>query len=676
MSCTYRLANIRRVVSALALTCIVGIGAAQTTKTYPVYKKLPVTQAVVQNTYDYSPQIRVFQGPPRDVEQNERETPAWPKGKANTIKLGANTKTPRIDLSAATKWPAIGATGWVPPDPTGAIGSDYVVVTVNSDIAFFKRDGTKLFQQSIGPDGFFSGVATVSFVFDPKCFYDPISKRFFVVALEEDDASTTSGILLGVSDSSDPRGTWKKYRIDAKITSGSTNYWMDYPGFGFNKDRVVICGNMFGFTDGWAGVQIISLDKASLIAGSTANSVTYLASDLGSAQWSKCYDSSVSTLYGSCVSSSTSIALLAITDTTKTTGKLVRTDIAVPAMTAPDWARSTSSHKLDTLDGRIMTMAYRSGHVVASHGVRNATVAHAVSRWYDIQTNGWPSGTSTPKLYQGGEVAGPTTDDYFMPAININPVGDIGMVFTRSSDNITADIMVVGRSATDALNTMGLPLKVATSDSVYGGSYNRWGDYFSVEVDPNDNKTFWVVGMVSRSGEWSTQVLNFKVNTNGIFGLPYDATALGIWQTQGAIVSGDYKSLWGADSNIASISSVPLSGTGQVAAPQITFNPGVTASTIARLGLSVNYSGPSGGSLLIAAKNVSTGKWDSVGTISGSTTSGFVAFPSTLKPANYIAADGTINIVARYIAPLRNNIMPPAFTLKVDSARLMIETLL
>ena len=51
-----------------------------------------------------------------------------------------------------------------------------------------------------------------------------------------------NGVYVAVSQTSDPTGTWNIYNFDA---TGNNSDIFDYPAMGFNKDWVVITGNVF-----------------------------------------------------------------------------------------------------------------------------------------------------------------------------------------------------------------------------------------------------------------------------------------------------------------------------------------------------------------------------------------------------------------------------------------------
>jgi hypothetical protein len=545
-----------------------------------------------------------------------------------------------------------------------------VVTTANVDIAFFTREGIKLFQQGMGRDGFFQGVATANFVFDPKCFFDAMTQRFFVVAPELDDAAKTSGVLIAVSESADPRGNWKKYRVNAKITDAGGEYWLDYPGFGFNKDRVVISGNMFGFENGWGGVQVISLNKANLIAGNTADGVTYRISGLGSVQFSKSHDPLSNAVYGAAYSSTTSMRLFALKSTEMPNAPLVSEDVPVPAFDFPPSARSTAGHQLDALDGRLMTVANRNGRLVMTHSTKPMGTTHVGARWYEFLTLNWPN-SGLPKLGQSGDVQGSADQDYFMPAIGINRRNDIALTFSRSGPTITADVMVTGRRASDPAGTMGKPVRVATSSGDYGGAgVNRWGDYFSIEVDPRNDLTFWGMGMTSANGAWQTQINSWTITPDVANAKAHRATAVKVLAPQGAFQSGKLPDVWTADQGVYSVRSTYISNLGHVAAAELTYDVKVPAAQATGIGVRLKAKSIGAATTMFWLYNYRTKVYDFVQATPATATPSTVLLKLEKEVlTDYFAADGKVKAVIRSITPSRQG---KAFTLAIDEATLLV----
>ena len=50
---------------------------------------------------------------------------------------------------------------------------------------------------------------------------------------------------IAISDDADPNGVWYKYRTDAVTTIGTSTYWWDFPGAGYDQNAYYVTGNLF-----------------------------------------------------------------------------------------------------------------------------------------------------------------------------------------------------------------------------------------------------------------------------------------------------------------------------------------------------------------------------------------------------------------------------------------------
>jgi hypothetical protein len=115
--------------------------------------------------------------------------------------LAGTGNDPVVDAGSVVEFSGIDRSGWVPPDPTLAVGPNHVVVTVNQSVAFYSRSGSLQFQQILGSQGspgFFEPTGAGNFTFDPKCFYDHYAGRFVILALEV--YTNSAYITIAVSD--------------------------------------------------------------------------------------------------------------------------------------------------------------------------------------------------------------------------------------------------------------------------------------------------------------------------------------------------------------------------------------------------------------------------------------------------------------------------------------------
>jgi hypothetical protein len=379
-------------------------------------------------------------------------------------------------------------------------------------LAFYAKDGTLEYYNDLGNagnPGFFEDVGAGSFTFDPKCFYDHDAGRFVVLALEV-YGDSEAYITFAVSDDSDPNGIWYKYRTDAVILVGSTTYWWDYPGLGYDDQGYYVTGNLFGLNQGgWGGVGFRVIDKASVLSGGTAQYATLRDGGSATVQVVQHFGSNQAPYFVS-VASGSSLRVHAITDPL-TNPQLVSTLVAIPTYSGPVTPPSAGGNTVGIVGGGILNAQWRGGRLYAAHQASADGVG--VARWYEMQTNDWPnSGDIT--LTQSGEVhplgggIGREIHAWF-PAIYANADGSVGLVIGTSSVDQRIAVEVAGRAPDDPLGYMGAPT-MAKLANVDGGG--RWGDYYDIAVDPADDRTFWVIGEYPETFGWATWIGSFTVD--------------------------------------------------------------------------------------------------------------------------------------------------------------------
>ena len=483
--------------------------------------------ATIYDTRLVQPQIQPIQDAGagrllRDVLPAHGKAPRPPQGPQNDLPLGGLTSDSRAVPGAM--WPGISATAWTPPDPALAVGPNHVVETVNMRVAFFTKEGVEQFAVNLdntGNPGFFEGLGAGNFTFDPKCFYDHYAGRFVIVALEV-YGSTQAWIDIAVSDDSDPNGVWYKYRTDAVLTVGTSTYWWDYPGFGFDDDAYYVTGNLFGLNNGgFGGVGFRVFDKAPLLSGQTAVYSTQRDGNAASVQSAQHFGNNQAAYFVS-ANSDSSMRIHAIRNPL-TTAMLTSTTVTVPSYNGPSGAPNTGG-SLSLVDSRIMNVHWRDGKLYSTHGVNAG--GRNQGRWYQMNTNNWPQSGSVT-LAQSGNVDGGSGVHTFFPAIYSNRFNDVGMVVGRSTSSTTPSVAVTGRRATDAAGTMA-PLSIQFTGS--NGANGRWGDYFDIAVDPVNDTRFWIIGEYQGSGGWGTWIGSFLITCPADFngdgfvnGLDFDA---------------------------------------------------------------------------------------------------------------------------------------------------------
>jgi hypothetical protein len=165
---------------------------------------------------------------------------------------------------------------------------------LNTQVRIQNRTGTTNYSTT-SLSNWWSGAGSFTEVFDPRILYDPYENRWIATAVTDGGAASSS-VLIAVSQTSDPTGSWYQNKFD---TDGNDVTWADFPMVGFNKNWIVVTMNMFtNSNNAFSRARVYMFNKTNLYAGGTSRVVTNLASSLGGGHMpAVTYDNSVSTLY-------------------------------------------------------------------------------------------------------------------------------------------------------------------------------------------------------------------------------------------------------------------------------------------------------------------------------------------------------------------------------------------
>lgn len=654
--------KLAKVSTAVSLLTLVGMAAAQgkapfKTETVPLRQKL--------NTSMFVPQIN----PTRNATQLERsENPrkVMPRGEPNTLPVGGVIAADRGQVQA--RFAGIGPTGYVPPDNDMGVGPNHIILVVNTDLAFYSKTGTKTFQQNFAT--FFASLIKGGIISDPKVFYDVGAKRWFMSILNADFDAKTSNQLIAVSDDTTPDGNWSLYSINTKFTYQGKDYWLDYPGYGYNRHSILMSGNMFGFENGFAGTMPFVIDKGPMLTGGTTSAKYFHIPDAGTLQLARTYSTTENIGYGLAEKNSTSLYVVAFTGLPGSP-QMTTTTLAVPNYNFPPPGRSAGNRFLDSLDNRLFNLHWRNGSLVSAHGVDTGT-GGVSARWYEIKTNGWPASTTLPTRRQVGQISGNSGTDNFVPAITINANGDIGMVYTRSGPSRVADIMFAGRVAADPLNQMGTPkvLKASVGSS-YGfpGGVNRWGDYFGADVDPADNTSMWFYSMYGNGTDWDTAF--FKVSAASAVPTPFAPSASS--KVEGGTTTSAVSAMASSDNVYYSLPSVAVQRTGEVASVAITYQTTQTPATTQNLSLKLEALAGTGVNSLLYLWNYNTGTWTHIAASPLGETETTKTTIFGARDYTPFISNGQVKILVRAISSTSMYRPATPFTLKIDQAQLLVD---
>lgn len=652
----------------LALAC--ALGGAAFADIVPVAGQTEKVTARIVNPKAFYPRINRSVVRYQEKSENEGTYNLLPASESSNIPVGGTLDESRVATKLSTYFRSNPFSGFYPPDPDMAVSKKGVVAVVNQTIGIYSRTGQQLLLQPFAKQGNRNGFfpQAGSFQSDPKVNFDPGTGRFFLVNLEIEgivDANPrTSSFLIAVSDTDDPMGNWKTYKIPNKQTVNGTEFWVDYPGWGFNKDAIVTSGNMFTYDNSAQPfASIYAFKKSDLVAG-TAQATIFNPGGF-TIQIAKTYDDTPY-VYALGTLGFGSLRMYAV-NASLATPTLTTTDVMIPAWSRPGPNVGPGDIKTDASDGRILNTAYRSGRLVGSHSVSvSASDSRSAARWYEFATNGWPA-SGAPTLFQSGQLNPPANYTYSFPAINVNYFGDLAMTFSRISPVDGYKIMASGRKPKDPLGTMGAPVVLETGLSPtydLGRSADRWGDYFDVEVDPKNNRSFFAIGQATDvDGLWQTFVKSFDISVGEETATVVNPITANVFN--GTLIAGSNASLFkAADDDAFRVRSQSIPGIGQAAGVQATFTSPILAGNVDTFSVVVTSAGPVGGTTTLFLKNVATGAFVPVTSFPAPTSSKTIDLASVAS--RYIGSDGSITAVLRTVLPPRNGRSSTPFVVQYD----------
>lgn len=460
---------------------------------------------------------------PRNEELRERSYPfaatALPKGNDPVWQqaYGA-TQPPRAPIVSFS-----GQTSpYYPSDANGAVGPNHYMQTINCVYAIYNKAGTLV----AGPSNLntlFSGVTGATYNDgDPVVLYDEMADRW--VVCEFSVSGSNDYMLMAVSQTNDPTGSWYRYSFDVadmpdyeKMAVWPDGYYMGMNNssgkdvYVFQRSQMLVGGTaqFVGFDnpnrpttiDGFMCVPPIDNDGTAAPTGMPGMFITINDDAIGGG------------------SDQLWLYKLTVNWTTPSSSTFARTQqIGVAAFDSnfgANWdniKQPGTTRELDAVPQVLMNAPqYRNfgtyHTIVCCHTVDVDNTDHAGVRWYELRsTDG-----STWSLRQTGTYA-PDTHSRWMASIRLNAQNEIGLGYSISSTSLYPGIRYTGQSSAAyaaGAGVMDLAEQTVVTATTSQTAYNRWGDYSGMSVDPADNKTFWYT--TQYGGSRQTNICSFQV---------------------------------------------------------------------------------------------------------------------------------------------------------------------
>ncbi|MFT5982694.1 MAG: hypothetical protein ACI9RM_001128 [Ulvibacter sp.] len=415
-----------------------------------------------------------------------------------------------------------------PPDPTGAVGPNHYVHSVNSLVKIFDKTGTLL----VGPVDLSDFLGIASNNGDPIVLYDQLAERWFVS--EFGNLGGNLGLAIGISETSDPAGAYNVWQFDI-------GGFPDYPHYGIWHDGYYGTSNFIG--SGQQRTNSFVMERDAMLAGEPSPQMVIF--DLP--------DLVVNPLT---IQSAEPANLLGTTVDTSLPGYITYLQDDAWSGAIPfdhlkvweiemDWANTGNSTISAPLE--IATDPFDAGEVfgngngslrqpgtsqrLAGHGgiisfAANYRPFAAHNSWLITfntfidgnETNGirWVelrNDAGTPwSIYQEGTYSIADGHGRLMSTSAMDALGNIGLAYTTASENLAVSLRYTGRFEGDALGMMTVAETTIIDGPGVRTNGNRYGDYSHMTMDPN-NFTFWYTGdYFSSNNQWRTQIASFSLS--------------------------------------------------------------------------------------------------------------------------------------------------------------------
>ena len=566
------------IVASLVLAAAMAVGLAQS----PLVPQVTTAKRhdVSQKLQDMAPSQAKAPGPDREIPL--RIPPGRPdrpdmQGVPDPLRQTQDRPFPNV---AATPQPTTSFDGLndddnaafaggriVPPDTEGDVGVNYYVQFNNLVFAIFSKDGSDCDDLSGQPGCIatnggpfagnavwsgFGGLCETTNSGDPIVLYDHLAGRWFYSQFAVSGGTIISE-CVALSQGGDPRGPFDRWEFDVTPTSTEEP---DYPKFGVWPDGYYLSSRDFpAASASFAGAA--ALDRTAMLAGDAAPrlvkfNLPCLSNDCPDAiqpshlegpppavgapniftrSWDDDFEGpltggdgyrmwafSVDWSVNPPTASFTELSFVPSIDGFDSTmcGFFQRNCVIQPS----------PGERVDPIDELQMYRAqYRSfathDSIVLSTTVDATGGNVAGVRWAELRNSG--GGWS---LFQEGTYAPADGNNRWTSSIAMDSDGNIALGYSVSSSATFPSVRYTSRMDGDPAGTMsGGEVELVAGSSVQTGSFNRWGDYSTMSVDPVDGCTFWYTqeyqaddGDGSTSFDFKTRIGSFKLPGCGVTG--------------------------------------------------------------------------------------------------------------------------------------------------------------
>jgi hypothetical protein len=383
-----------------------------------------------------------------------------------------------------------------PPDTQLAAGPNHIVEMVNSSGSVWDKSGTRL--NLFDLNAFFAVPTGYSFS-DPRILYDRDSQRWFASGVAFVRPTLASVVVIAVSTTSDPTGTWVQYSA-----ANSTTLTHDQPKIGVSLDKVVLSWNDFLYGQFFQGQSTWVFQKSQMVAGTPANGAA-IGPDATRQSLVPAVQLTSNSAEYIVYNRGASVGVVTITGT-PLGGNVVWNELdptAPPTSAPPNADQPGLPGSIATNDDRFLTAVWENG-VLWTGGNDGCvplsdTIRRPCSRLIQVLT-------STTTVNQDFDIA-TTGGGLYYPAFALDGNGDMYVVYNISSSTQFVGVRITGQLAGAAPQTLAAAQTIRSGDATYNMNpcfgttgASRWGDYAGAAIDPQNPTDVWVASEYAAIG--------------------------------------------------------------------------------------------------------------------------------------------------------------------------------
>ena len=410
-------------------------------------------------------------------------------------------------------------TAGTPNDNNMAFNDSFVISVLNTNIRVYDKQGVakknwtlENFPKEIKNTKPGFGITALNRSYDPKVLFDPIANKFILVYLEGAGSDDTR-IIVAFSKTANPLDGWNVYQLNGNPFGGA--FWTDYPMIAINGEDLFITVNLLkdntDWRDGFTQSVIWQLPKTK---GFSADSLPYnLWSNIkfnNKAIWNICpvqeaFTPSAKGLFllsvcpGDAINDT--VFLHHITDNWSSGNAQIAYKIlkvnkqyGLP----PASPQKSAGFMLQTNDARVLGAFYSNGKIQYVQTSRN-TINGRSSIFH-----GYIGGVFLAAPSVTGNIISSDSLDFAYPTIAYAGAKTYGnqslITFSHNSNTIFPGTSIIYCDNNGSYSDL---VRVKSGSGIINSfipdSFERWGDYTSIQRSYANDKEFWLVGSYGTS---------------------------------------------------------------------------------------------------------------------------------------------------------------------------------